>query len=331
MRAKERQQWTRCNHVRPCSFSAYGLRVQSAFEVPIANVSAVIAEPDLLLRLAEKQEIVDLWSVAAGAPVWQATFPNHHHVRCERGQASDHLISFGREASFHLDPDAGVLLCAPEEPQGLSWQRFLLDTVLQCVSLIRGFEALHASAVSAPEGIAAFVAAPGGGKSALAAELVRRGHSLFSDDVLALSPANGEVLAHAGPPLMTFAAEESAAIDQMGDSLGVLPDDGTSWVRIRHAGGDPQPLAKLFVLDRRRGEETRAIREPVGGGRLLPHMLSLNRDPARALSRSGLLSELMGSVPVYRLETARDDDLSGLAAVVEDNLKATSLEAEPVA
>ncbi len=284
-----------------------------------------------MLRLAEKDEIVDLWSVATGAPVWQTTFPNHHHVRCERGQAGDYLLSFGREATFHLDRDAGLLLCAPADLEGLGWQRFLLDTVLQCVSLIRGFEALHASAIRAPEGIAAFVAAPGGGKSTLAAELVRRGHSLFSDDVLALSQAGGEVLAHAGPPLMTLAADESVAMDQMGDSLGVLPDDGTSWVRIRHAGGNPQPLAKLFVLDRRRGEETRAIREPVGGGRLLPHMLSLNRDPARALSRSGLLAELVGDVPVYRLEVAEDGELAELAVVVEENLKAPSLEAEPVA
>jgi hypothetical protein len=304
--------------------------VQSAFAVPIASSSALAAEPNLVLRLTEKEEIVDRWSVATGAPVWQTTFPNHHHVRCERGQAGDHLLSFGREAAFHLDRDAGVLLCAPADPESLGWQRFLLDTVLQCVSLIRGFEALHASAISAPEGIAAFVAAPGGGKSALAAELVRRGHSLFSDDVLALSRADGEVLAHAGPPLMTLAADESAAMDQMGDSLGVLPDDGTSWVRIRRAGGDPQPLAKLFVLDRRRGEQTRAIQEPVGGGRLLPHMLSLNRDPARALSRSGLLTELVDGVPVYRLEVAEDGELAELAATVEDNLKASSLEAEPV-
>jgi hypothetical protein len=130
---------------------------------------------------------------------------------------------------------------------------------------------------------------------------------------------------------MTLPAEEYGVMAQMGDSLGVLPDDGTAWVRVRQAGGDPQPLTKLFVLDRRRGEETQAIREPVGGGRLLPHMLSLNRDPARALSRSGLLDELIGSLPVYRLQASQDGDLPELADVVEDSLRATSLEAEPVA
>lgn len=285
----------------------------------------------MTLRLTEKHEVIDRWSVAAGAPAWQTTFPNDHHVRCEQGQAGDHLFTFGRRATFHLDREARTLLCAPTDPESLSWQRFLFDTALQCASLIRGFEALHASAVCAPEGVAAFVAAPGGGKSALAAELVRRGHSLFSDDVLALSRANGKVLAHPGPPLMTLPAEEYGVMPQMGDSLGVLPDDGTAWVRVRQAGGDPQPLTKLFVLDRRRGEETQAIREPVGGGRLLPHMLSLNRDPARALSRSGLLDELIGSLPVYRLQASQDGDLPELADVVEDSLRATSLEAEPVA
>ncbi len=312
-------------------FSAYGLRVQSAFEVPISDSTEVAEEPDLTLRLAEKDEVIGHWSDANGTPAWQTTFPNDRHVRCERGQAGDHLLTFGRRATFHLDRTGRTLLCAPADPESLSWQRFLLDTALQCASLIRGFEALHASAICVPEGIVAFVAAPGGGKSTIAAELVQRGRPLFSDDVVALSRIGGKVLAHPGPPLMTLPADHRGVTQEMGDSLGVLPDDGMAWVRVRQGGSGPQPLAELFILDRRRAVAPQAIREPVGGGRLLPHMLSLNRDSGRALTRSGLLYELVRSVPVYRLQAGCDGDLAGLADIVEDRLRATNLEAESVA
>ena len=310
--------------MRPHSFSAYGLSVRSAFEVPVASSAPSTSDPDVRLRLAAPSEVVGQWSLGVGAPVWQTTFPNDRHVSCERGQAGDHLLTFGRSATFHLDQGRGELLCAPTDPQSLSWQRFLFDTALQCTSLIRGFEALHASAICTPQGLVAFVAAPGGGKSALAAELVRRGRSLFADDVLALSQSEGKILAHPGPPLMTLPPGQCRAIDQMGDSLGLLPDDGMQWLRVRRAGGEPQPITRLFVLDRRKASQTRAIREPAGGGRLLPHMLSLNRDPVRALSRSDLLQELLVTVPVYRLQAAGAEDLVGLADVVESTLGAPS-------
>lgn len=304
------------------TYCAYGLRVRSAFDLPIANSTEVLDEPDVNLRLVDESEVIGQWSDANGSPAWQTMFPNNCHVRCERGQAGDHLLTYGRKASFHLDREGRTLLCAPVDRGSIEWQRFLLDTVLHCVSLIRGFEALHASAVSMQEGVVAFVAAPGGGKSTLAAELVRRGHSLFSDDVLALSRAGGEVLAHAGPSLMTL--PENCVLGGVGDPLEVSTEDGTTWVRVSRAGSDPQPLAGIFVLDRRPGADLNAVRETASPGRLLPHMLSLDRHPARGLSRFGLLRELVSSVPVYRLRV-RHNDLAGLADAVEEELQAEGL------
>jgi len=319
----------RCRRV-PCdvkhrTYCAYGLRVRSAFDLPIAGSPEIPDEPDVNLRLVEESEVTGQWSDANGAPAWQTMLPNHCHARCERGQAGDHLLTYGRKASFHLDREGRTLLCAPADRESIEWQRFLLDTVLHCVSLIRGFEALHASAVSTPEGVVAFVAPPGGGKSTLAAELMRRGHSLFSDDVLVLSRTDGEILAHAGPPLMTLPIE-GCVLGEMGEPLEVSTEDGTTWVHVRRVGSSPQPLAGIFVLDRRQGVDLKAVRETASPGRLLPHMLSLDRYPARGLSRLGLLRELVSSVPVYRLRV-RHSDLAGLADVVEEELQAEGLPA----
>ena len=302
---------------------AYGLRVRSSFDLaiidhPVAGSPEAYEEVDLTMRLADAEEIGGRWSDTNGVPSWQTTFPSHRHVRLDRGEAGDHLLTFGRQARFHLDRDGRILLCASAEPDSRGWQRFLLDTVLYCVSLIRGFEALHASAVCLDGSIAAFVGASGSGKSALAGELVRRGHSFFADDVLALSHAGREVLAHAAPPLMTLPGS-GAAIEAIGDPLTAHPEQGTSLVRVRRVADGARPATKIFILDRQAQAALQPLRE-TAHGRLLPHMLSLDRRPARALSRFALLDGLVAETPVFRLCVGHDD-LAEAASIVEEELR----------
>src|SRR5207245_620438 len=100
------------------------------------------------------------------------------------------------------DADGGRLGCAPRDVTMLDWQRVLLSRVLPNVSLARGREALHASAVETPLGILAVAAPSGTGKSTLAGELMNRGWPLFADDVLVLSRGSGGVEAHPASPHM---------------------------------------------------------------------------------------------------------------------------------
>jgi hypothetical protein len=301
--------------VKGVSFRAYGLDVHSTFELPVGEAGVAWDSPSLRLRLAGTAEVRRAWSEPNGTPEWQTMFPDDCHVRCERGRDGDHLLTFGRRANFHLDRDGALLLCAPAEPARTDWCRFLLDTALCCASSIRGFEALHASAVRTGDGIVAFVAAHGAGKSTLAAELIGRGHALFCDDVLALSRAGAEVLAHPGPPLMTLPAE-AAEVSGLGEPLGRPAKDGTRWVRVRRPEAVPGTLAAIFILERHRSLEPRRIPESVRPGRLAPHTLSLTRDPARALSRLGLLRELAASAPLYSIG-APDGEVGQLADAVE--------------
>jgi hypothetical protein len=75
-------------------------------------------------------------------------------------------------------------------------------------------------------------------------------------------------------------------------------------------------LAAIFILERHRSLEPRPIQESVRPGRLAPHTLSLTRDPARALSRLGLLRELAASVPLYSIG-APNGEVGRLADAVE--------------
>jgi hypothetical protein len=309
--------------VRVASFRAYGLGVHSTFELPVGTGSALKEPACLSLRLARQAEIARAWSETNGTPAWQTMLSEDCHVRFERGHEGDHLLTFGRRARFHLDRDGGRLLCAPSVSTGLEWQRFLLDTALCCASSIRGFEALHASAVRTERGIAAFVATRGAGKSTLAAHLLGRGHELVCDDVLALSGGGGEVLGHPGPPLMTLQARTVAELDP-GEALGSPTGDGSIWVRVPRGELAPERLAAIFILEPHRSLDLRPIRESARPGRLLPHTLSLDRDPARALSRLGLLRKLAASAPVYSVGV-RDSEAAVLADTIED-----ALASEPV-
>jgi hypothetical protein len=309
--------------VRRQTFAAYGLRIRSNFDLAIVDRPSTgepepFEQADLTVRLVEREEIGGRWSDAHGVPSWQTTFPSHCHVRLDRGQAGDHLLTFGRRASFHLDRDGQTLLCACSEPDSYEWQRFLLGTVLYCVSLIRGFEALHASAVCLDGATAAFVGASGAGKSALAAELVRRGHSLFADDVLALSHTEGGIVAHAAPPLMTLAVAD-AGVEDFGDPLAVQPEPDTSLVRVHRSDDESRAPATIFILDRRPRGALQALRE-TAHGRLLPHMLSLDRRSDRALSRFALLDVLVATTPVFRL-CVGDDGLAEAADAVAATMR----------
>src|SRR5439155_109602 len=104
-----------------------------------------------------------------------------------------------------------VLECAPRgqyqrADAQIAWQRALLEKVLRCVSMIRGYEALHASAVDSPEGVVAFLGAGGAGKTTLALEFMRRGWPLFGEEVLTLGRRAAGVSAFRGTPHMSISS-----------------------------------------------------------------------------------------------------------------------------
>ena len=68
------------------------------------------------------------------------------------------LFHYRERALFHLSADHGVLRCAISE-RGTAWQRVLLDTVFWTISLLQGFELLHAGAVVTSQGLIALVGA----------------------------------------------------------------------------------------------------------------------------------------------------------------------------
>jgi hypothetical protein len=190
-----------------------------------------------------------------------------------------------------------VLLCAPSDVDDPSWRRVLLDSVLATVSLLHGFDALHASAVLAPRGVVAFASRSGGGKTTLALELMRRGLPLMSDDLLVLSRREGLVAGHPAPPLMNV---PSGAAGPPGITLATIGDE--TWLAPEQAADGPAPVASVFVLDRHPGAVARAVPQDRGIMHLLEHALRSGDAPTRLKARFELLSDLACHAPVYLLE-----------------------------
>jgi hypothetical protein len=292
-------------------YRTFALPLRSSF--PLAGLTPAPTHPDaLVVELASSARIDRLWSGADGAPVWVTAIDGRPYTMT-RGRAGDYLMTYGDDARYLLSPDLGALRCSPARPAEAGWRRFLLDTVLWSASLLRGTELMHASAVGGRGGVTAFAGFSGGGKSSLARELVRRGASLFTDDILAVRPAPDQLRAHPGPALMNL--PRSAGADRLGQVIGRFPDE--DWVTVRRAAREPDRIAAICLLRRRSGATLalRRLRPTVLD--LLPFTLGFPHLRGRLRQRFVLFARVAAEVAVYELSApleAPPQSLADLAA-----------------
>jgi hypothetical protein len=187
----------------------------------------------------------------------------------------------------------------------------LLTRVLALVAIARGFEALHAGAVETAAGAVAIAAPSGAGKSTLAAELVRRGHRLFADDVLVLEATAGRVRAHPASPHLSLAGGTAVVGTRLGD-LGEK-----RWIAVAGASPAPREIAAVAILERGRGERPEAHEEPASPLALAPYMLGLPDQEGRDAQRFRLYSDLVDGARLFRLSAAATDPPAAIAAELE--------------
>jgi hypothetical protein len=284
---------------RAREFRAFGLAVTADWALPGVAGAVAGADRAVRIRLAEASELQARFS---GDPVatWETTLGDGSGLRYDLGRAGDHRVVYG-DAVFHIDAAASVVACAPADPDDAGWQRQLLDTVLFTVSFARGLELLHAGAVLTQRGAIAIAGPTGAGKSSLVAELMRRGHRLLSDDVLALESDGGRITAFPGPAVMNLPAA-GADVEALGAQVIARFDrEAELWVVIPTAAREPSPLAALFILD---SAAPRTGVEPIAGATVLdvaPYGISLPHGRTRAQRGFDALSTVAAGVAVNRL------------------------------
>lgn len=299
-------------------FRAFGLRVAARFALPeLTEDDRFDGGIDLELTLARADEVRDAFSGSASPRlVHEAVLGDGCTYTTERGQEHDHLIDYVPRAVFHLDTPATHVLCAPVDEAAPAWRRFLLDTVLATAALVRGGEALHAAGVLTPRGVVAIAARTGGGKSTLTAEMMRRGNTLFTDDLLFLSGDRGTVVAHPGPPLMNLEPAMPAGLRARDLGRIAATVDGEYWTEVERPRLASAAVAAVVFLDR--GASVLSVEIlPPNPLPLLANALQVNADDDRATRQFELFADLASQATLISLHAPADVSPESLADLVE--------------
>jgi len=299
-------------------YLANGLALTSSFELPGMLPAEDPDLPALRLQRVTQAELRAAWGGPDGPALWRGRLGDGLDLTIQPGARGDVLFSYAQRAMFLLDRGQQTLSCA-SRAEGLAWQRILLTKILPSVSVMRGYEALHASAVDSPDGVIAILAPSGAGKTTLALELMRRGLTLVSDDVLTLGASSGGVLAYPGTPHMNLAGDHPGhSAHSVGSTLGVLA--GERWLAATASRARPRPVRMVCLLERSAALSLDAHRLPASPMALAPYMLGLHDDHARERQRFDLYADLASSAAIFRITSRSEDDAEDLAELIEREL-----------
>ncbi len=299
------------------AYTAFGLALRSSF--PLLGLAEVhgVGLPSVAIGLQTPAGLESEWSGTPSLSRWRGQLGDGEEFGVRWGDGGDLLFTYGDRASFCLDPNGTRLSCAPADAASLDWQRVLLSRVLPSVSIARGREALHASALLTPAGVVAIAAPSGMGKSTLAGELVRRGCSLFTDDVLVLDRGPDLITAHPGTPHMNISAQ-GYEDGTLGTTLAVL--SGERWIAVSTGSTQAREIAAIVILERGPNLALQYQRLDPSPLLLAPFMLGLPDDDQRDATRFALYSDLVDSVRLIRLTAGVSDQPTELADEVESAL-----------
>ncbi|MER9749141.1 serine kinase [Mesorhizobium sp. M0140] len=210
----------------------------------------------------------------------------------------------------------------------------LLGPVMALLLHRRGLLVLHASAIAAAGTSAIFMGDKGAGKSTTASAMIRAGHRLLTDDVVALDLANpSEPMTVPGFPQIKLAADAAAAISLGGAEVRPQVHPAIDKMQHRLSGdfsGDKVPATRIYVLER--GE--RADITPLPAIAALPAIIKFSyvtRFGRAALPDDFAAAHLQqcswiaNHIGVYRLEIPTGLDRIGEAVeLIEKDLSAGS-------
>lgn len=285
-------------------YRAYGLIVSSEVSLPELDPTAP-ATPDLEIAVGP----VDFPDGASQGATAFRFEPTRQYLSWQAVGA----FMISGASRIDVDPAPGVddpLLAFP-----------LLGPVMALALHQRGLLVLHASAIAVGGKSVIFMGDKGAGKSTTAGAMIRAGHRLLTDDVVALDLSDPErPMILPGFPQLKLAADAAGAIrlEQAEVRPQVHPQIDKAQHRLRDGfTAEAVPVSRLYVLER----GARAAISPLTGGAALPAIIKFSyvtRFGRQALpgdSASVHLSQcaqVAGRVGVSRLEVP-----AGLARIDE--------------
>lgn len=193
---------------------------------------------------------------------------------------------------------------------------YLLGPVLGLVLRLRGVTCLHASAVAVGSSALAFAGSEGAGKSTTAAALACRGHSVISDDIVALVERGGAFFVLPAYPYLALWPESVNIVYGPGKSL---PSFSANYDKRQLSLAEnrlkfeeqPLPLGAVFLLSERSSDAEAPLVKSLSKRDALLELVA-NSYATSLLDRNmraiefEFLARLVAAVPVLRLRPHED-------------------------
>lgn len=228
------------------TYVAYGVTL--LLPRPLIVSTAGRATTSICARVldADRDEVDARWS-GAEREVWRTTLHDGRPLEVILGSAGDHLLRHGEASLVHIDESRTRVTChAARGWLDPGWQRLLADWLPYLLALLDGGEALHAASVHDGIGVIAFVALSGGGKTTLAAEMVRRGAALVADDIVLLERDEGGIVVQPGPPTLSLDRAGAPAPAAVGSRVAEFGDE--QWVEVPNRIDAPTREVRAVIL-----------------------------------------------------------------------------------
>jgi hypothetical protein len=152
-------------------------------------------------------------------------------------------------ASYEVTNGREILVCPEPGALALDVRAYLLGTLFVVLCQQRGLLPLHASAVSTGQGVVAFVARSGQGKSSLAAHLAQRGFRVVGDDICLIDTSAGQPVVIPAAPWLKLWRDSLQRLGKQADELDrVFSEDDKYRLPIGQTSA-PEPIHRLVFLE----------------------------------------------------------------------------------
>ncbi len=294
-------------------YTAYGVALDSEVDLPELRTRPYVegSEPDLSIRLC------------AVSPL-----PNEDGRAFIHSEMDGELRFFSRaEGRFVYRAGREILLDPVPEMGPSALRLYILGAGLNIALFQRGLWVFHASVVCIEGKAVAFLGHPHAGKTTMAATLHRRGHTLLSDDVLAIRMTEDGPLALPGFPRFKLWPDSAEALGVEAETLPRIKEDmdKRSCAVARRFREEPAPLVRMYILGEGPAPEIALLNPRQAHLELIPYW-DLSKFGAAFLQGRRLgtcflqCGELARRVPVSMLTRTTDlADLPRLAELVEND------------
>lgn len=314
---------------RPAVYEVCGVRMVSNHPLPWLSRVRRHGPVDVRVNCGQLPEGLAVPEVLGSAPWWESCQQAPDGQPLLRAwweqKHSRFILRWNDGALFVMQADGSLLWVSwpPGSDADKVLSAYFPGNVLGFLLRLRGAFCLHASAVVYNGRALLFAGPPGAGKSTLAAALVHRGAALLADDLVALRPAAGALLAWPGfPQLNLWPAAARQLLGPAARLPRVSPQEEKRCLRAGRRiqfARQPVPVGAVYLLEPWAAADQPAFEAVTGSAvvaRLLGHGFGI-QPPGAAPRELAMVAELARG-PVRRLRRPkRLEALDELARAVE--------------